>query len=44
MSDAEYIFTKDNILKNLTNGIYIKTTSFDRISTYTISFIGRLKK
>ncbi len=44
MSDAQYIFTKEDIQKNLTKGIYIKITSMNRTSTYTISFLGRSKE
>ena len=44
MSDSQYIFTKENIEKKLTKGIYIKVTSMNRTSTYTISFLGRSKE
>jgi hypothetical protein len=43
MSDAQYIFTKEQVQQNLTDGIYIKTKSFDRFSTYMIEFRGRSK-
>lgn len=36
MSDAQYLFTKEQIQQNFTEGIYIKTKSYDRFSTYMI--------
>ena len=44
MSDAQFTFQRQQVVSNLPNGIYVRIKSNDRISTYTMEFIGRSKQ
>lgn len=44
MSDAQFTFGYEQVVANLSSGIYVKIKSFDRISTYVMEFIGRSRQ
>lgn len=44
MSDAQFVFQREQIVSSLPSGLYMKIKSEERISTYTMEFIGRSKQ